>query len=91
MQTEWTLQDARNNFNKVIGAAALGTPQFVTQNEGPSVVIISSSQYKKNMDSESITFKPGFVDLLLSMPQESETDASFDEARRQLQLREVDF
>ena len=90
MQAQWTLQDAKNKFSEVVNAACHGTPQFVTKRGEPAVVVLSTSEYHRLTHEEGSDI-PSFGEFLLGMPQESGNLPSFDEARGQLQMREVEF
>lgn len=90
MQVQWTLQDAKNKFSEVVSAACLGTPQFVTKRGEPAVVVLSTKEYQRLIQEDSST-PPSFGEFLLAMPQDDSDTPSFDEARGQLQMREVEF
>ena len=89
MQSQWTLQDAKNKFSEVVNAACSGTPQFVSKRGQPAVVIISTQAYRgllKHGENGPVSFS----DLLLAMPR-TDDELKFEEARSDMQLHEVDF
>lgn len=47
MSTAWPLQDAKNNFSRLIKRAAEGEAQIVTVHGKPAAVIISTHEYEK--------------------------------------------
>ena len=89
MQSQWTLQDAKNKFSEVVNAACSGTPQFVSKRGQPAVVILSTEAYQCLLKQGENGPTP-FTDLLLAIPQDGD-EPEFEEARSDLQLREVDF
>jgi prevent-host-death family protein len=85
MQSQWTLQDAKNKFSEVVNAACDGNPQVVTKRGVPSVVVVSVDAYEKLLACG----KPSsshFADFLLAMPETTEDDHHLE-----TDLREVDF
>ena len=70
MQTQWPLQDAKNQFSKVVDSALQGTPQVVTRRGVPVVVVLAAEQYDLLTQKEQAD--NGFARLLLSMPTEAE-------------------
>ena len=90
MQTQWTLQDAKNKFSEVVNAAREGTPQVVTRRGKAAVVVVAVEEYEAMLKQERACV--GFADFLLSMPHEGDT-VSGDEKDNvpALTLREVDF
>jgi prevent-host-death family protein len=88
MQTQWTLQDAKNKFSEVVNAACAGTPQVVTKRGEPAVVILSTESYS-HLLKQGATESASFKDLLLAMPQGE--DIGLERSRSELKLREVDF
>ena len=89
MQSQWTLQDAKNKFSEVVNAARAGIPQIVTRRGQPAVVILSTEAYRRLL-SQGDSATTSFRDLLLAMPQET-TSEDFAIVRNDLKLREVDF
>jgi prevent-host-death family protein len=88
MQSQWTLQDAKNKFSEVVNAACTGTPQVVTKRGTPAVVILSADSYN-HLLKQSATGAVSFKDLLLAMPQDENEELIM--SRCELGLREVDF
>lgn len=88
MQSQWTLQDAKNKFSEVVNAACSGSPQVVTKRGTPSVVVLSMTSYEKLIEQSKAPV-PCFTDFLLSMPSScSDEDSS---PRKDTALREVEF
>jgi antitoxin Phd len=65
----WSVQDAKNEFSKVVDQAMKGTPQLVTKHGRPAVVVVSVEAFDRlrRLDQEHA---PSFADLLLEMPQD---------------------
>lgn len=59
----WHLQDAKNNFSKVVQRARSEGPQIVTLRGERAAVVISAEEYDKLVGK-----KPSFVEHLLSGP-----------------------
>jgi prevent-host-death family protein len=59
----WHLQDAKNNFSKVVQRARTEGPQTVTLRGQRAAVVISAEEYDRLLSS-----KPSFVEHLLSGP-----------------------
>jgi prevent-host-death family protein len=93
MQARWPIQDAKNQFSKVVDTALQGTPQVVTRRGVPVVVVVAAAQFDilSNRDSGG----NGFARFLLSMPwggdepRAAETVADYRPSA--LELREVEF
>lgn len=81
----WCLQDAKNQFSKVVDAALHGEPQLVTRRGRDAVVVVAASDYERMLRHER-SDSPGFVAHLLAMPQD---DGDF--ARANLDLRDTEF
>ncbi len=47
MRTAWQLQDAKNNFSRLIKLATEGEAQVVTVHGKPAAVIVSTREYEK--------------------------------------------
>jgi prevent-host-death family protein len=47
MQTEWQLQEAKNNLSQLIKQAASGEAQVVTVHGRPTAVVISTEEYAR--------------------------------------------
>ena len=90
MQTQWPLQDAKNQFSKVVDSALQGTPQVVTRRGVPVVVVVAAEQYDLLTQKEQAD--NGFARLLLSMPADAgDTGKGEDCEQLDLTLREVEF
>jgi prevent-host-death family protein len=59
----WHLQDAKNNFSKVVQLARDEGPQTVTLRGHRAAVVLSAEDYDRLVSS-----KPSFVEHLLSGP-----------------------
>ena len=88
MQTQWPIQNAKNQFSKVVDIALQGTPQVVTRRGVPVVVVVAADQY--NLLTQKEQADNGFARFLMSMPTRSE-DANAGDERLALELRGVDF
>jgi antitoxin Phd len=64
----WSVQDAKNRFSEVVGAARR-EPQMVTKHGKPTVVVVHVSEYERLRRLERAQ-APSFADLLLAMPQD---------------------
>ncbi len=60
----WHLQDAKNQFSKVVKLAQSEGPQTVTLRGERAAVVISAEEYDKLVGK-----KPSFVEHLLSGPE----------------------
>lgn len=47
MQSEWQLQEAKNNFSQLIKRAASGRAQLITVHGKPTAVVFSSEEYAR--------------------------------------------
>lgn len=81
----WQLQDAKNQFSKVVDAALHGEPQHVTRRGRDAVVVLAAADYERMLRHERAD-NPGFVAHLLAMPQD---DGEF--TRANLDLRDTEF
>ncbi len=59
----WHLQDAKNNFSKLVKRARTEGPQTVTVRGEPAVVVLSAEEYDKLVGK-----KPTLAEYLLSGP-----------------------
>jgi len=60
----WHLQDAKNQFSKVVRKAQTEGPQTVTVRGKPAAVVVSAEEYERLAGKE-----PSFVEHLLAMPK----------------------
>ncbi len=60
----WHLQDAKNNFSKLVQRARTEGPQTVTLRGERAAVVISAEEYDRLVGK-----KPSFVEHLLSGPE----------------------
>ncbi len=81
----WRLQDAKNQFSKVVEAALHGEPQHVTRRGREVVVVLAADAYDRLEKIQAVS-APGFVDYLLMMPKDDE-----DFERLPFLEREVNF
>lgn len=81
----WRLQDAKNQFSKVVEAALHGAPQHVTRRGREVVVVLAAEEYERLEKIREIA-TPGFVEHLLMLPKD---DGEFE--RLPFQVREIDF
>ena len=81
----WRLQDAKNQFSKVVEAALHGKPQHVTRRGREVVVVLAAEEYER-LEKMQVCALPGFVEHLLMLPKD---DGDFE--RLPFQAREVDF
>ena len=81
----WRLQDAKNQFSKVVEAALHGEPQHVTRRGREVVVIVAADEYER-LEKFKAASMPRFVDHLLALPKD---DMEFE--RLPFHSREVEF
>ena len=60
----WHLQDAKNNFSKVVQKAMTEGPQTVTLRDKRAAVVIAADEFDRLSNR-----KPSFVEHLLSGPE----------------------
>lgn len=60
---DWQLQDAKNQFSKVVQLASSEGPQTVTLRGEPAAVVLSIKDYN-NLRAD----KPSFIDHLMAGP-----------------------
>jgi len=83
--TSWRLQDAKNQFSKVVDAALHGEPQLVTRRGRDAVVVVAASDYERMLRHERAD-SPDFIAHLLAIPQDN---GEF--TRANLDLRDTEF
>lgn len=81
----WRLQDAKNQFSKVVEAALHGEPQHVTRRGRDAVVVLATADYERMLRHE-MADRPDFIAHLLAMPQD---DVEF--VRASCNLRDIEF
>ena len=81
----WRLQDAKNQFSKVVDAALHGEPQHVSRHGREVVVIIAADEYRRLEAGHDAT-RPSLVDHLLALPKDG---GEFE--RLPFKSREVEF
>jgi len=84
MQTQWAIQNAKNQFSKVVDTAIQGVPQVVTRRGTPVAVVVSVEQF--NLLTKKEETESSFAQFLMSMPARAEDLDSLG-----LKLREVEF
>ena len=84
MQSQWTLQDAKNKFSEVVKAACNGTPQVVTKRGAPSVVVVSVDTFE-NLLAHGKSSVPHFADFPPAMPATLE---DYDRSAIDLEVRQ---
>jgi prevent-host-death family protein len=67
MKANWSVQDAKNQFSRVIEAAER-QPQLVTKHGKPAVVVVAASEFERLQRLAKLE-APSFVDMLLAIPQ----------------------
>lgn len=82
----WHLQDAKNQFSKVVRKAQTDGPQTVTVRGKAAAVIVSAEEYERLTGP-----KPSFVEHLLAIPELD--DDIWDEVLRRPKddMRDVDL
>jgi antitoxin Phd len=90
--TEWSLRDAKNRFGEVV-TAAHESPQLVTEDGKPAVVIVDAGAFERLTGMtlpQKKLMKNGkevtFIDHLLAMPQD---DGEFE--RAPFEARDIDL
>ncbi|MDE1992017.1 MAG: type II toxin-antitoxin system Phd/YefM family antitoxin [Rhizobiaceae bacterium] len=83
---DWQLQDAKNQFSKVVQKARSEGPQTVTLRGERAVVVLSAEDYDALLAS-----RPSFVDDLLSGPAWDDDLAEAVTARDKTPSRDVAF
>ena len=81
----WRLQDAKNQFSKVVEAALHGEPQHVTRRGREVVVIVAADEYER-LEKFKAASMPRFVDHLLALPKDN-----LEFERLPFNSREVEF
>ncbi len=64
MQTVWKLQDAKNQFSKVVNDALEKGPQYIARRGTKTVVVLAVDEYEK-----MISGHPDFKTFLLNCPK----------------------
>lgn len=82
----WHLQDAKNNFSKLVQRAQKEGPQTVTVRGEPAVVVLSTKEYEKLAGRRKT-----IVDYLLSGPAWDEEFAAEVERRPNTMVRDVEL
>ena len=83
---EWQLQDAKNQFSKIVQLARSDGPQTVTLRGEPAAVVLSINDYN-NLRAD----KPSFIDHLLSgLAWDDELTEEINK-RSKLPSRDIEF
>jgi len=77
----WKLAEAKNKFSEVVQKALTDGPQKI-QRRNDTIFVVSEADYKK-LSGE----KPGFKDLLLSMPETEDLNLERDKSP----MRDIDL
>ena len=81
----WQLQEAKNQFSKLVDAALHGEPQHVTRRGREVVVVVAADEYIR-FERFKAAATPRFVDHLLALPKDDE-----EFVRLPFHCREVEF
>ena len=85
----WHLQDAKNNFSKIVQKARTEGPQTVTLRGKPAAVVVSAEEYERLAGKNK---KKTIVDYLLNGPGWDEEFAAEIERRPKWPSRpDIDF
>lgn len=87
----WHLQDAKNNFSKVVQKAVKEGPQIVTVRGEPTVAVISMEEYRRTHPDESKPQKMNFIEFLLSGPAWDDETVELVNQRSKVPSREIDI
>jgi prevent-host-death family protein len=82
----WHLQDAKNNFSKLVQQAIKEGPQTVTLRGEPTAVLMSIKEYERLTNS-----RPTFVEHLLNFPILDDDIVQEINHRDKSQGREIEF
>ncbi|MGI6856538.1 type II toxin-antitoxin system Phd/YefM family antitoxin [Mesorhizobium sp. 1B3] len=82
----WHLQDAKNNFSKVVQRARTEGPQTVTIRGERAAIVISAEEYDR-----LVSDRPTLTDLLISGPEWDEEFAEEVNRRAKAPSRDFDF
>ena len=82
----WHLQDAKNNFSKVVQKALTDGPQTVTLRGKRAAVVISVEEYER-LTSQ----KPSLGEFLLSGPEWDDDFVEEVNRRNKSVARDIDF
>ena len=82
----WHLQDAKNNFSKLVQRARTEGPQTVTVRGEPAVVVLSTEEYEKLVGK-----RKSIAEYLLSGPVWDEEFAAEVERRSDTMIRDIEF
>jgi antitoxin Phd len=91
-ETSWTLQDAKNQFSRVVAAAEHGEPQFVSKRGRAAVVVLAVAEYEKLREQERAS-RPSFIEHILAAPKRPPEIPDDEELfpRLDLEPRDVEF
>ncbi len=82
----WQMQDAKNNFSKLVQQALQEGPQTVTLNGERMVVVVSAKEYDRLQQ-----WKPTLVDHILSGPAWGDDIVEEINRRDKTPSREIEF
>ena len=81
MKSTWPLQDAKNQFSRVVELAAAEGAQVITKHGKPAVVVLSVADYK-----ELRVGRPRLVEVLRDCPVSDLEIGRMDDRPRDLEL-----
>lgn len=82
----WHLQDAKNNFSKLVKRARKEGPQTVTVRGEPAVVVLSTEEYERLAGK-----RKSLAEYLLSGPAWDEEFATEVERRSDTMIRDIEL
>lgn len=84
----WHLQDAKNNFSKLVDKAINEGPQTVTRRGKPAVVIVSVEEFEQSAKPAS---QKSFGEFLLEGPPWDDEFVEFVNQRNKTPARNYDW
>ena len=86
----WHLQDAKNNFSKVVRQARTEGPQIVTVRGEPTAAVISIEELRRMQGQQSAP-KMDFIEFLLSGSAWDDETVELVNQRSKVPSREIDL
>ena len=81
MKSTWPLQDAKNQFSRVVECATAEGAQMITKHGKPAAVVLSAADYE-----ELRTDRPRLVEVLQECPVDDFSIERLDDRPRDLEL-----
>lgn len=81
----WPLNEAKDNFSRLVSAAQKGRPQTITKRGKAAVVVVNAEAFER-LENGKKTPKKSFAQHLLSIPRGGE-----DFERLELRPRDIDL